>query len=175
MKTLLALILLAAIPAHAIIIETPTSLTFDLYWGQNDTRWGMPFHFDNGTRGEILESGTALIMLGHHSANPYSFMVEIHPTDRSLWSNFMVTFQGWHQDALFQIIPDAVWGTATAPAIGLAPDHLFAIEGNDHAVRVVIGALSVPEGNGPWDAAIMLTFSGALLIGMMIGKCHFHL
>lgn len=158
---------LSSLTAHAIIIETPTSLTFDLYWGQNDTRWGMPFHFDNGTRGEILESGTALIMLSQHSANPYSFMVEIHPLDRSLWSNFMVTFQGWQQNVLFQIIPDAVWGTATAPAIGweIPRDHLFAIEGNDHAVRVVLGALPVPEGGATIS---MLGFAMGCLMALFI-------
>jgi len=169
MKRLLALLLFAALPAHAIIIDIPGSLTFDLFWGQNDSRWGMPFHFDNGTRGQITDQGTALIILSQMSANPYMFVVEIHPPERSLWSNFMVTFQGWQQNVLHPNIPDAVWGTDTAPWISrdIPADHLFAVPGNDHAVRVVIGALPVPESG---STAIMLGFATGALLALLWGR-----
>lgn len=167
MKPILTLIALAlsSLSAHAIIIETPESLTFDLFWGQNDSRWGMPFHFDNGTRYDVSATGTEFFILGQHSANPYSFMVEIHPPDRSQWWNFMVTFPGWVRDATFQNIPDPVWGTSTAPSIGreIPADHLFAVAGNDHAVRIVVGALPVPEGG---DTMTIMLLSLVVLVFM---------
>lgn len=165
MKTLLALLILAAIPAHAIIIEDSAErLVFDLCWGPPHDRWGIPLHFDNGTSGEVSEAGTEFFILGQ---TPNWFVVEVHPLDRNLWWTFQVYFQGWVRDALFQNIPDPVWGTMTAPIIGrpILSDHLFAVAGNDHAVRVVVGALPVPDAG---STVPMLGFAMGCLIALFI-------
>jgi hypothetical protein len=60
---------------------------------------------------------------------------------------------------------DARWGTPTAPRIALPDDHLFAVAGNDHGVRVVVGALPVPEG---CDTMTMMLL--ALLVMAIVGR-----
>lgn len=162
MKFLLALVL-SSLSAHAIIIEdSPERLIFDLTWSPPHHMWGIPLHFDNGTSGETSYAGTEFMIL-RWGGNPYSFMVEIHPPDRSLWWNFMVTFQGWAME-MPSHPPDPVWGTDTAPWIGreIPADHLFAVAGNDHAVRVVVGALPVPEG-GDTMVFLLLALSALAL------------
>lgn len=171
MKFLLTtfLALLSSLSAHAIIIEdSEDRLVFDL-------TWNAPAFYGIILRGTDTGSGGSEVhVLGGMSANPFSNIIEVHRVVNGValpWWTFFLVFQGWAMEQPSHP-PDPVWTTATGPHIGTIPaDHLFAVEGNDHAVRVVIGALPVPEGNGPWDAAIMLTFAGALLIGMMIGKC----
>lgn len=149
MKTIaLSIALLSAASAHAVILtDTPESLVFDLTWTPPNM---FGIDLQGGDHGS---GGTDILVLGGLSANPYRYYIEVHQPNVSWWG-FSLTFQGWNEFGASHP-PDPVFGTITAPRIGYAEDHLLPVPGNDHAVRVVVGALPVPDGLGTFGALLI--------------------
>lgn len=148
MKTITTLsLMLCALTSNATIIEDDADrLVFDLEWVQ--PQFGS-LQLEPGYPGLFGSGGSHVFVLSGMTSNPYFFFVEIHRVIDQIQQPSLVLgvlFRRFDWDAPPTPTPDPIFGTSTAPQFGhqIPADHIFAVPGNDHAARIVVGTV-VPD------------------------------
>lgn len=170
MKSILLALFVFTIPVHAIIIEdSDERLVFDLQW-QRVVGGGLFLYLTQNVNGTTLgDNGSTVTVNGHISANPYFYLIGVNRNIGGVisFTSIQFRFQGdWENNIP---APEPVFGTSTSPLIFHPADHIFAVPGNDHAMRVVVGLLPnaspVPDGG-----STLLLLVGGLLTLCRLGN-----